>query len=182
MGWIRCLCSLASLCPLLALASLSQAQHTQALAHSALWGLISVYGRGSWPSSLTVSRCVCRQNVTAQLTFLCCHQSLTSIWILPTGQVRSAFWGNLVMVQVGSLLGLWVGTVFLRSAWTQRAMMNIPGPSAKPLSPAQDPPCGGGDTWAAPQAGLAGQSGLKGRQPSAAWGLLFTLLCSPVRS
>ena len=54
--------------------------------------------------------------------------------------------------------------------------MNIPGPLAKPLSPAQDPPCRGRDTWAAPQAGLAGQSGLKWRQPSGVWGLLFPLL------
>lgn len=182
MGWIRCLCSLASsvLClPWLPPLNLSThrlwlTQHSGA--HLCVWSWLLAF----FTNCVTVP--VCRQNVISPAHLLVLS-SITDQYLDPAHRSGPiSFGGEPSHGKSGVTTGALVGTVFLRSEWTQRAMMNIPGPSAKPLSPAQDPSCGGGDTWAAPQAGLAGQSGLKGRQPSAAWGLLFTPLCSPVRS
>lgn len=115
MGWVRCLCSPACLCPLLALASPSQPQRTQALAHSALWGSSRMW---SWllaffTNCVTVP--VCGQNVTSPAHCLELS-SITDQSLDPACRSGPISYGrgNLVMVQVGSLLGLRLGQFSLQ--------------------------------------------------------------------
>lgn len=60
--------------------------------------------------------------------------------------------------------------------------MNIPGPNAEPPSPAQGPPL---SQQRPGQLGLPHRQDLPGkvgewRQPFGTWGLLISLLCSPL--
>lgn len=133
MGWVHCLCSPACLCPLLALASPSQPLALGSQLLSPLGAHLCVR---SWLPSLLHQLSmvpVCRQNVISPAHCLelssiadqsldpACRSGLISCRGEPGhGTSGPNCWG----------CG-W-DSFFLRDAWTQRAMMNISGPSAKP--------------------------------------------------
>lgn len=125
---------------------------------------------------------VCRQNVIgpAQLLVLssiadqpldtCPRVRLDRLW-------RGEAWGIR-----GVTAGAGAGTVFLKDVDTEghdehpKSLCRVPVTSSGPtLLPAEARTAG-----TAPQAGLAGQGGHEWRQPFGTWGLLISLLCSPV--